>query len=102
MDTLQEIIREVFEEEGEEKKPQQPPQPPAEGGPIKLKINIPDSPFEDDEDSDEDNTATKVTIPKENIEEVIVDASAAKGQSQPILVHAKDESKSKSNKTTAA
>ena len=39
---------------------------------------------------------------QENIEEVIVDASAAKGQSQPILVHAKDDSKSKSNKTTAA
>jgi ATP-dependent Clp protease ATP-binding subunit ClpX len=39
---------------------------------------------------------------QENIEEVIVDASAAKGQSQPILVHAKDESKSKSNKTSAA
>ena len=39
---------------------------------------------------------------QENIEEVIVDASAAKGQSQPILVHVKDESKSKSNKTSAA
>ena len=39
---------------------------------------------------------------QENIEEVIVDASAAKGQSQPILVHAKDESKSKPNKTSAA
>ena len=37
-----------------------------------------------------------------NIEEVIVDAGAAKGQSQPILVHAKGDSKSKSNKTTAA
>ena len=39
---------------------------------------------------------------QENIEEVIVDASAAKGLSQPILVHAKDENKSKSSKTTAA
>ncbi len=39
---------------------------------------------------------------QENIEEVIVDAGAAKGQSQPILVHAKDDNKSKSNKTTAA
>ncbi|MDC3184614.1 ATP-dependent Clp protease ATP-binding subunit ClpX [Candidatus Pelagibacter sp.] len=39
---------------------------------------------------------------QENINEVIVDASAAKGQSQPILVHSKGESKSKSNKTTAA
>ena len=39
---------------------------------------------------------------QENIEEVIIDASAAKGQSQPILVHAKGDNKSKSNKTTAA
>ena len=39
---------------------------------------------------------------QENIEEVIVDASAVKGQTQPILVHAKGDSKSKSNKTTAA
>ena len=39
---------------------------------------------------------------QENIDEVIVDASAAKGQSQPILVHAKGDNKSKSNKTTAA
>ena len=39
---------------------------------------------------------------QENIEEVIVDANAAKGQSQPILVHAKDEHKSKTSKTTAA
>ena len=39
---------------------------------------------------------------QENIDEVIVDASAAKGQSEPILVHAKGDSKSKSNKTTAA
>ena len=39
---------------------------------------------------------------QENIEEVIIDASAAKGQSQPILVHSKGDNKSKSNKTTAA
>ena len=39
---------------------------------------------------------------KDNIEEVIVDAGAAKGQSQPILVHSKTDSKSKSNKTSAA
>jgi ATP-dependent Clp protease ATP-binding subunit ClpX len=39
---------------------------------------------------------------KDNIEEVIVDAGAAKGQSQPILVHAKMDSKSKSNKPSAA
>jgi ATP-dependent Clp protease ATP-binding subunit ClpX len=39
---------------------------------------------------------------QENIEEVIVDAGAVKGQSQPILVHAKGDSKSKSNKPSAA
>ena len=39
---------------------------------------------------------------QDNIEEVIVDASAVRGQSQPILVHAKGDTKSKSNKTTAA
>ena len=39
---------------------------------------------------------------QDNIEEVIVDAGAAKGQSKPILVHVKDDSKSKSNKTSAA
>jgi len=39
---------------------------------------------------------------QDNIEEVIVDAGAAKGQSQPILVHAKQDSKSKSNKPSAA
>ena len=38
---------------------------------------------------------------REDIDEVIVDASAAKGQSQPILVHSKGDNKSKSNKTTA-
>jgi ATP-dependent Clp protease ATP-binding subunit ClpX len=39
---------------------------------------------------------------QENIEEVIVDASAAKGQTQPILVHSKNEGKSKPGKTSAA
>ena len=39
---------------------------------------------------------------QDNIEEVIVDAGAAKGQSQPMLVHAKPDSKSKSNKPSAA
>ena len=39
---------------------------------------------------------------QDNIEEVIVDAGVAKGQSQPILVHSKGENKSKPNKTTAA
>jgi ATP-dependent Clp protease ATP-binding subunit ClpX len=39
---------------------------------------------------------------QDNVEEVIVDAGAAKGQSQPILVHSKGENKSKSGKTSAA
>ena len=39
---------------------------------------------------------------QDNIEEVIVDASAAKGQTQPILVHSKANSKTKSNKPSAA
>ena len=39
---------------------------------------------------------------QENIEEVIVDSSAAKGQSQPILVHSKTDNKTKSSKTSAA
>ena len=39
---------------------------------------------------------------QDNVEEVIVDAGAAKGQSQPILVHSKGDNKSKSNKPTAA
>ena len=39
---------------------------------------------------------------QENIEEVIVDAGAAKGQSQPILVHVKADNKTKSNKPSAA
>ena len=39
---------------------------------------------------------------QDNIEEVIVDASSARGQSQPILVHSKIADKSKSGKTSAA
>ena len=39
---------------------------------------------------------------QDNIEEIIVDASAAKGLSQPIIVHSKTDSKSKSSKTSAA
>jgi len=39
---------------------------------------------------------------QDNIEEVIVDASAVKGQTQPILVHAKADIKTKSNKPSAA
>ncbi len=39
---------------------------------------------------------------QDNIEEVIVDASAVKGQSQPIIVHSKTDNKSKTSKTTAA
>jgi ATP-dependent Clp protease ATP-binding subunit ClpX len=39
---------------------------------------------------------------QDNIEEVIVDAGAARGQSQPILVHAKGDNKLKSNKPSAA
>ena len=39
---------------------------------------------------------------QENIEEVIVDVSAVKGQTQPILVHAKSDNKSRAGKTTAA
>jgi ATP-dependent Clp protease ATP-binding subunit ClpX len=39
---------------------------------------------------------------QDNIEEVIVDASAVRGQSQPIIVHSKNVDKSKPGKTTAA
>ena len=39
---------------------------------------------------------------QDNIEEVIVDSSAVKGQTQPILVHSKNEGKSKNTKTSAA
>ena len=39
---------------------------------------------------------------EDNIEEVIVDSSAAKGITQPIILHSKSNDKSKSGKTTAA
>ena len=46
---------------------------------------------------------TMYDIPsQENIEEVIIDSGAVKGDSQPILVHSKNANKSKSGKTTAA
>ena len=38
---------------------------------------------------------------QDNVQEVIIEASTVKGQSQPILVHSKTE-KSKIEKTTAA
>ena len=39
---------------------------------------------------------------QENVEEVIIDASSAKGQTQPIIVHSKNNTKSKTDKTSAA
>ena len=39
---------------------------------------------------------------QDNIEEVIIDASAVKGQSQPILVHSKNNEDKPKNKTSAA
>ena len=39
---------------------------------------------------------------QENVEEVIVDASAAKGLTQPIIVHLKNNNKTKADKTSAA
>ena len=39
---------------------------------------------------------------QENVEEVIIDVGAVKGQSQPIVVHSKNHSKAKSEKTSAA
>ena len=39
---------------------------------------------------------------QDNVEEVIVDASSAKGQTQPIIVHSKNNTKSKTDKTSAA
>jgi len=39
---------------------------------------------------------------QDNVEEVIVDASAAKGLSQPIIVHSKNTTKTKTGKTSAA
>ena len=37
-----------------------------------------------------------------NIEEAIIDLSAAKGHSQPIIVHSKNSTKNKSEKTSVA
>jgi ATP-dependent Clp protease ATP-binding subunit ClpX len=46
---------------------------------------------------------TMYDLPSEdNVEEVIIDASAAKGHSQPIIVHSKSNNKTATNKTTAA
>ena len=39
---------------------------------------------------------------QDNIEEVIVDSSSVKGQSQPIIVHSKNDNKTKTGKTSAA
>ena len=39
---------------------------------------------------------------QDNVEEVIVDASAAKGLTQPIIVHSKNSNKAKSDKPSAA
>ena len=39
---------------------------------------------------------------QDNVDEVIIDAAAVKGQSQPIIVHSKVDNKSKSSKTSAA
>ena len=39
---------------------------------------------------------------QENVEEVIVDLGAAKGLTQPIIVHSKNNSKTKTDKTSAA
>jgi ATP-dependent Clp protease ATP-binding subunit ClpX len=39
---------------------------------------------------------------QDNVEEVIVDASAAKGLTQPVIVHSKNNSKTKVDKTSAA
>ena len=39
---------------------------------------------------------------QDNVEEVIVDVSAAKGLTQPIIVHSKNNRKTKTDKTSAA
>ena len=39
---------------------------------------------------------------QDNVEEVIIDLSVVKGQSQPIIVHSKNHIKNKSSKTSAA
>ena len=46
---------------------------------------------------------TMYELPSDNnVEEVIVDLGAAKGQTQPITVYAKNNNKSKTDKTSAA
>ena len=46
---------------------------------------------------------TMYELPSQNnVEEVIVDMSAAKGQTQPIMVYSKSTNKSKGDKTSAA
>ena len=39
---------------------------------------------------------------QDNVDEVIVDAGAAKGLSQPVIVHSKNNNKTKTDKTSAA
>ena len=39
---------------------------------------------------------------QDNVEEVIIDINAVKGQSQPIVIHSKNNTKNKSDKTSAA
>ena len=39
---------------------------------------------------------------EENVDEVIIDAGADKGLSQPIIVHSKNNNKTKTDKTSAA
>ena len=39
---------------------------------------------------------------QDNVEEVIIDLSVVRGQSQPLIVHSKNHIKNKSDKTSAA
>ena len=39
---------------------------------------------------------------QDNVEEVIIDLNSVKGHSQPIIIHSKNHTKSKSDKTSAA
>ena len=39
---------------------------------------------------------------QENVDEVIIDGSAAKGLTKPIIVHSKNSNKTKTDKTSAA
>ena len=39
---------------------------------------------------------------QDNVEEVIIDLNTVKGQSQPVIVHSKSNTKNKSDKTSAA